>query len=327
MDIFRFSSLVLFLFLNLVLYNFSIQALAAEPIKNNSSPRTLALGPMPISLKYLPVPEVPGLLNGSDPIIVNKTAAIALGKALFWDTNVGSDGMACGSCHFHAGADRRIKNQIAPGSQSSPLSTQHFNISAVNELLGSNHALRLGDFPLHQRLDPPQEFSPIIFDTDNVVGSSGTFGGEFKTVSRLGSNIDDCNRNADTLFHAGSIGTRRVTPRNAPSVINAVFNHRSFWDGRANNVFNGSSPWGDRDPKAGVWVKMNAQKVSKQRLHLINSSLASQATAPPLNTTEMGCKNRTLKDIGRKLMQRHPLENQKVHWNDSVLGSFSFSSV
>ena len=364
MDTFRKSRLVLLLLCHFLLYNLSIQALAAEPIQNNSSPRTvsfhsrqpfprsadilsansvgetsalpggserlprtLALGPMPISLKYLPVPEVPGLLNGSDPIIVNKTAAIALGKALFWDTNVGSDGMACGSCHFHAGADRRVKNQIAPGSQSSPLSTQHFNISAINELLGSNHALRLGDFPLHQRQDPLQEFSPIIFDTDNVVGSSGTFGGEFKTVSRLGSNIDDCNRKADTLFHAGGIGTRRVTPRNAPSVINAVFNHRSFWDGRANNVFNGSSPWGDRDPKSGVWVKINDNKASKQRLHLINSSLASQATAPPLNSTEMGCKNRTLKDIGRKLMQRHPLENQKVHWNDSVLGSFSFSSV
>ncbi len=292
----------------------------------SSSAHALALGPMPISLKYLPVPEVPGLLNGSDPIVVNKTAAIALGKALFWDTNVGSDGMACGSCHFHAGADRRIKNQVAPGGQSSPSNAQEFGISAVGALLGSNRALSLSDFPLHQRQEPLQETSRITYDTDNVTGSSGTFGGEFKAVNPIGSSIDDCNRSADTLFHAGSIGTRRSTPRNAPSVINAIFNHRSFWDGRANNVFNGSSPWGDRDPNAGVWVKINSNTVSKQRLHLINSSLASLATAPPLNTTEMSCKNRSLKDIGRKLLQRHPLENQKVHWNDSVLGSLSLSS-
>jgi cytochrome c peroxidase len=284
-------------------------------------------GPMPISLKYLSVPEVPGLLNGPDPIVVNKSAAIALGKALFWDTNVGSDGMACGSCHFHAGADRRVKNQVSPGGQSSSANTQQFSFSAVNALLGPNHTLSLADFPLHQRQDPLQEFSPIIYDSDNVVGSSGTFAGEFKTVRPVGSSVDTCNRSPDNLFHIGGIGTRRVTPRNAPSVINAVFNHRSFWDGRANNVFNGSSPWGDRDANAGVWVKVNARTVNKLRLQLQNSSLASLAMGPPLNTTEMGCKNRTLKDLGRKLLLRRPLENQKVHSNDSVLGPLSLSSA
>ncbi len=288
-------------------------------------------GPIPISLKTLSVPEVPGLLNGPDPIVVNKTAAIALGKALFWDTNAGSDGMACGSCHFHAGADRRVKNQVSPGGQSSAASAQQFSLSAVNTVLGPNHTLGAGDFPFHQRQDPLQEFSPIKYDTDNAVGSSGTFGGEFNGVNRFGSGIDSCNRirppSVPDLFAIGGIGTRRVTPRNAPSVINAVFNHRNFWDGRANNVFNGSSSWGDRDPNAGVWVKMNARTVSKQRLHLLNASLASLAVAPPLNTTEMACNNRTLKAIGRKLLLRRPLENQKVDWNDSVLGRLSLSSA
>lgn len=325
MSFFRYSLTVLFVFL-LSLYHFSESALAVESTQNNSSPPTLALGPMPISLKYLPIPEVPGLLDGSNPIVVDKKAAIALGKALFWDTNVGSDGMACGSCHFHAGVDRRAKNQVAPGGQSSPLNSQGFNNSAAGELLGSNHNLSLRDFPLHQRQEPLQEFSKITYDTDNVIGSSGTFGGEFKSVNIHGNNMDDCKRNADALFHSGNIGNRLATPRNAPSVINTIFNHRSFWDGRANNVFNGSSPWGDRDPNAGVWVIVNAKSVKKQRLHLINSSLASLATAPPLNTTEMSCKKRSFKDIGRKLLQRHPLENQKVHWNDSVLGSLSSSS-
>ncbi|MDD1620580.1 MAG: cytochrome-c peroxidase [Methylococcaceae bacterium] len=283
-------------------------------------------GPMPISLKNLPVPEVPGLLDGASPIVVNKTAAIALGKALFWDTNVGSDGMACGSCHFHAGADGRVTNQVSPGGQSSPVANKTFGAAVDGASLGPNHTLGLIDFPLHQRQNPLQHNSPVIYDSDNVVGSAGTFSGEFKSVSRLGSSVDNCARSADSLFHVGATGTRRVTPRNAPSVINAIFNHRSFWDGRANNVFNGSSPWGDRDANAGVWVKKNARSVQKQRLQLINSSLASLAMGPPLNTTEMGCNKRTLSDIGRKLLQRRPLESQKVHWSDSVLGGLSFSS-
>src|SRR5690349_18066898 len=67
---------------------------------------------IPPSLDTVPVPPVPGL----DQIIQNRAAAIALGKALFWDTATGSDGQACASCHFHAGADNRIKNQINPGT-------------------------------------------------------------------------------------------------------------------------------------------------------------------------------------------------------------------
>lgn len=44
-----------------------------------------------------------------------RAAAIALGKALFWDQAGGSDGQACASCHFNAGADSRTKNQLNPG--------------------------------------------------------------------------------------------------------------------------------------------------------------------------------------------------------------------
>ncbi|MDD2759470.1 MAG: cytochrome c peroxidase [Methylomonas sp.] len=285
----------------------------------------LPLGPMPISLKELPVPETPGLLDGVDPIVVDKTVAIALGKALFWDSNAGSDGMACASCHFHAGADRRIKNQIAPGGQTTSPDELQFSLSVLNDLLGPNQILSLSDFPLHRRENPLQEFSSVVFDTENSVGSSGTFGGEFIAANRSGSSVDLCDRGVDPLFHVGTTGTRRVTARNAPTVINAVFNHRSFWDGRANNVFNGSSPWGDRDPNAGVWVKHNDGQVVKQRLHLINASLASLATAPPLNATEMSCRHRTLMALGRKLLSRRPLVNQNVHWEDSVLGGLSFS--
>ncbi len=303
----------------------STMLLLSATLSSADAPK-LDLGPMPISLKHLPIPEVPGLLNGPDPIVTDKAAAIALGKALFWDVNVGSDGMACASCHFHAGADSRSKNQLAPGGQSSAPTTSAFGLSLVGNMLSPNHQLSLRDFPLHQRQNPFEESSPVIYDTTQVVGSAGTFGGEYTATAPMGSSVDECIRQPDTSFHVGLIGTRKVTHRNAPSVINTIFNHRSFWDGRANNVFNGSSPWGDRDPDAGVWVKVGPHNVIKQRLHLINASLASLATAPPSNTSEMSCAQRSLKEIGRKLLPRHPLEHQNVHWQDSVLGKLSLST-
>jgi len=66
----------------------------------------------PPSLKAVPVPEPAALMN----FVKDRKAAINLGKALFWDMQVGSDGVqACASCHFHAGADHRTKNNVNPG--------------------------------------------------------------------------------------------------------------------------------------------------------------------------------------------------------------------
>ena len=57
----------------------------------------------------VPLPE------NLDDFIKNREAALQLGKALFWDMQVGSDGVqACASCHFHAGADNRSKNALNP---------------------------------------------------------------------------------------------------------------------------------------------------------------------------------------------------------------------
>ncbi len=293
------------------------------------SQTNFAHGPRIPKLTGVPIPPVPGLLDGTDPIVVNKDKAMALGKALFWDMNVGSDGMACASCHFHAGADRRIKNQINPGEKANDASGQTFETTPSGSTGGPNYTLKSNDFPLFKLTNPllatthPQ--NSIIYSTNDVISSSGTFSGDFNSAPRSGAVNDDCTRTVDPVFHVNSTGTRRVEPRNTPTVINAVFNHRNFWDGRANNIFNGSSLWGERDPDAGVWIKINSRKVEKQRLHLINSSLASQAMAPPLSASEMGCRNRIFPDLGRKLLSRIPLENQKVHWQDSVLGPLSRS--
>lgn len=282
-------------------------------------------GPLPMSLKGAPVPEVPGLLDGSDPIISNKEKAIILGKSLFWDINVGSDGVACASCHFHAGADRRTRNQIAPAGRGSVL-PREFAPASDGTPRGPNALLKRSDFPFFQTDDPLNPSGVPIYNSDDVVSSAGTFGGVYQDVAWFEKKNDKCKRSADPVFHVGAIGTRKVEPRNTPTVINAVFNFRNFWDGRANNIFNGSSPWGDRDPDAGVWVKNSDGTVTRQRLRLINSALASLAVAPPLDDFEMGCHGRTFADLGRKLLNRKPLEHQRVHWNDGVLGSLAHST-
>ncbi len=67
---------------------------------------------LPVPLNTIPVPLPADL----DLYIKDRAAAIRLGKALFWDMQVGSDGVtACASCHYQAGADGRDKNQRAQG--------------------------------------------------------------------------------------------------------------------------------------------------------------------------------------------------------------------
>jgi len=54
----------------------------------------------PLSSVAVPMPI------GGD--IVDQAAAVRLGKALFWDIQLGGDGQtACATCHFHGGADNR----------------------------------------------------------------------------------------------------------------------------------------------------------------------------------------------------------------------------
>jgi hypothetical protein len=50
-------------------------------------------------------------------LTIQRAALLILGKALFWDQQVGSDGQACASCHFAAGVDSRSVNVLNPGSR------------------------------------------------------------------------------------------------------------------------------------------------------------------------------------------------------------------
>ena len=288
------------------------------------TPAWAHFGPKPVSLQGITPPAVPGLVDGPNPIVTDAQRAIVLGKALFWDQAVGSDGIACASCHFQAGADGRVRNQLAPSGRDPVIPTVVFDTSPSGEPRGPNHTLTPEDFPFHQRSDPLNPVSSVTYESDDVVASSGSFGGEFLSAA-ANVNGDVCDRTADPLFQVQGTGTRKVMSRHAPTVINAAFSYRQLWDGAANNIFNGSSPWGPRDPDAGMWVVTSPSEVEHQSLTLENSALASQAVSPVVSDIEMSCASRSFNDVGRKLIERTPLATQKVHWNDSVLGADALS--
>jgi cytochrome c peroxidase len=288
------------------------------------------------SLKNKPVPEPPDLGD----YVKNKPAAIALGKALFWDMQVGSDGiMSCASCHHHAGVDPREKNQVSPGLLRVNASGGADPDITFRPGKGPNSVLQPADYPFHKLADPNNRSSQVLRDTNDVAGSHGVTLTKFIDIVP-GSPVDQVQVQPDPVFNVQGTNTRQVTERNTPSTINAVFNHRQFWDGRAQNEFNGVNPFGARDPDAFVLKSLRKQDPPEEKkIKLKNSSLASQAVGPPLNSVEQSGTGRVHPDIGqkfdrikikklpretgKKLKQLRPLGKQLVHPQDSVLGSLS----
>jgi cytochrome c peroxidase len=271
------------------------------------------LNNLPGDLRAVAVPVPANLAD----FVKNQTMAVALGKALFWDMQVGSDGVqACATCHFRAGADPRSKNQLSPGLKHVPSADLTYSTGT-----GPNYQLEPTDFPLTRLANPGVRGTLGPGDSNDVVSSQG--------IRHSGDEPDPQG------FVVGAwANTRRVEPRNTPSVINAVFNHRQFWDGRAENVFNGVNHLGQRDPEARLFRADNPNTPTEVRVELINSSLASQAVAPIVSDLEMAAPGRTRLDVGRelatskrdqgkKVSKLRPLAGQLVSPTDSVLGGFS----
>jgi cytochrome c peroxidase len=273
-----------------------------------------------------PLSEVPVLLpRYIDKYIADLDAAKQLGKALFWDQQVGSDGMSCASCHFHAGADSRTRNQASPLPGNGV-----FDVLFSGNPSGPNHEFNknVPDFPLHRKRDETKNDlgNNVQFDNDDSVTSSGVFHGQFIALrdALLGSEstvVEDNNYSQQDpngfSFNqqGGFLNVRRVEPRNTPTTINAVFNFRNFWDGRANFFFNGVNPFGPRDTNAGIFRSDG----SKIQVLLDNASLASQAVGPPLSNLEMSSRNKAFGILGRKMLGVRPLALQRVHPDDSLL--------
>ena len=266
--------------------------------------------PGPGSLKEIAVPEPTNL--GS--YVRRRDVAIALGKAFFWDMQVGSDGVqACGSCHFRAGADPRSVNQVNPGGQDNP--------DPTIDLGGPNHRLRASDFPLHELADPTLRTSTVLRSIDDVVSSQGVHLRQFVRAER-GAIRDETLVVPDPVFNVRGINTRRAEPRNTPTMINAAFTLQNFWDRRATNLFNGVSVHGAGDSAAQVLRADGVDRITPVFVRIGNASLASQAVGPPLSDREMGSLGRTFKDVGKRLASARPLVRQKVARDDSVLARY-----
>ena len=359
-------------------------------------------------LSSVPIPPVFGM----EGILADKTAAIQLGKALFWDMQAGSDDtQACASCHFNAGADSRVNNEVNPGQ---PGGDNTFQLGVpLNGSLGPNYHYRAGtpgagfggyhdgDFPFRKLADENDRFS-VVSDVNDVSGSQGVFatsmgdvqvglvgpGGNIVSTGNGGSagpasvnagspdgpgrtfgpgahnprrtppgvtsfsinagnnstgggsRISFINKNTSSVETGTStpdpvfsypdpadpnsrINTRRTTGRNTPSVVNAVFNFRNFWDGRAQNACNGANPFGARDKTSHLVVQEPDGTLGAALVNMQNSALCSQSLGPILSSTEMSAAGRDLHQVGKKLLARKPLAKQMVDPTDSVLGQFS----
>jgi cytochrome c peroxidase len=281
-----------------------------------------------------PTPANPPLLTAvPEPsnlgdFVRDQTALLKLGKSLFWDMQLGSDGIqSCASCHFHAGADNRSKNQINPGLLAS-LKDTTFQVGG-----GPNYQLTAADFPFHKLSDPNNRNSTILSDPNDVASSQGVFNSVLvETVP--GQAVDSTTSVADPDgFQINGINVRRVEPRNTPTVINAIFNKLQFWDGRAKETFNGVNIQGEADFSAKVYIATRQNQLTPVSVSLNNSSIASLVTGPILSSFEISADGRTLPEVGAKFLRKkgqkikslRPLGQQLVHPQDSVLGSDSRS--
>ena len=288
----------------------------------------------------IPLPDLSEVVN---PGSQAEQALIQLGKIAFWDTQIGSSGqsgatgMACASCHFHAGADTRSTNMVNPGlnkvvddpmgdivglHNAGPSPDESFQTRHPNETLTAS------DFPTIRVQDEPA--NPL--NSNDSISSQGVISSQH-LVSSPGVADDYCRVVFDSVFQSIHGQTRRVEPRNTPSVINAWLNSfLLFWDGRANALFNGANPHGVADPDANIWA-VDGTEVVEHQILLPLSGLASQASGPALSDFEASCAGRMWADIGVKIFGNNrstgqpltPLGRQLVHASDSVLGALSNS--
>ncbi len=337
----------------------SMTFIAGQPQAQQATAPGQAINPpvFPLIRTIVPDVNVLGLLDktglnaSSWPQITNEgqtTDLQQLGKALFWDMQVGGDGIqACATCHYHAGADHRRANQMSPGLKAgdtahdligggpnSTLIRAHFGgAGSPIGLPVSEAALILaGATP---DIAPGGEPGTVAkaaanLDVNDVVSSQGVRKGTHVTVSPP-SRVDTATLATEDPgfnfnFSANADGipdtVRRVEPRNAPTVLNAVYNFRNFWDGRADAFFNGVNPLGFRDPTAMVKTR-----TGEERLNIPFSSLASQAVGPIESDMEMvfsktdNTGGRAHRQLGKKLVGATPLAGQLVKCDDSLLGA------
>lgn len=288
-------------------------------------------------LREVPVPQIPEL----DEFVRDRNALLVLGKALFWDMQTGSDGVqSCATCHFHAFADNRPKNQLDPAILRVAADRQgnvegFFRAATIPDFTfqtgGPNHVLSFGDFPFVKDIGGGDENGANVVPVDGTVGPAPGNSNDIASSQGVhltifvdtvpGQAVDIGTPQDDPTWNVAGVTVRRAEPRNTPTAIDAVFNFANFWDGRANPVFNGVTPFGRQDPDAVIYVARHGT-VETRKIALHNASLASQAVGPPVSPFEMSFLGRTWPDIGKKMVPMTPLAKQAVSPHDSVLAGY-----
>src|SRR2546428_7099694 len=151
------------------------------------------------SLKTVPVPK-PDLTG----FVRDEATAIKLGKALFWDMQVGSDGIqSCGSCHFHGGTDSRLKNQVNPGT---------IHAATTFQVAGPNATLTATNFPLHRLANPDDRLSAVLFDPHDLLSSPSVTLRKVKGIIPRQAE-GKCTLTPPPHFNRGGVHVRRGEPR------------------------------------------------------------------------------------------------------------------
>jgi cytochrome c peroxidase len=116
-------------------------------------------------------------------------------------------------------------------------------------------------------------------------GPDGIFGTADDQRGSMG--VIRCNPDGSLIDDGVFFPDAQVTPRMAPSFLDAMFSSTLFWDGRAGGAF--------VDPDTGTNVITGG------------GALENLSTQPLLNTIEMGCITRTLLQVHTKLAAITPL--------------------
>ena len=258
---------------------------------------------------------VPTPANLGD-FVRDEGAARVLGKALFWDMQVGSDGIqACATCHFRAGADPRSRNQVSPGLLRARWPRQSLLYASVRTVSSTRMTFRLRD----SRFRAFVVSSIRATDSNDVVSSQG--------VHHLGEGPDPLG------FAVDGLNTRRVEPRNTPTVINAVFNHRQFWDGRAEAVFNGVNHLGSARPGRAAVPRRSPELPRRGASGAGQREPGVTSRGTDCQQPRNGCAGtyqrrmwarelaRTTRKIFKRIQALRPLAGQQVHPTDSHAGT------
>jgi hypothetical protein len=261
---------------------------------------------------------------------VGRLGAEVLGKALFWDMQVGSDGVqSCGTCHFHAGVDSRSRNQLNPNINGIPADNELQIVSSDT----TNVEVSASDFPFHKAgqddLTTPNDVMSSMgvsrFKQFVNIPSIGiaNFLTAMNGVRALAPDLGNAVPDPIPVMQ----GVRRVEPRNTPTMHGAAFNFDQFWDGRARFSYNGGSVFGPSDPTPHIFINPTMStggntafrgatmgdireeleeeepEIAEQPVRIKFSSLASQSQGPPLSDFEMSFAGRNWAKIGKKLLQ------------------------